>query len=57
HVAEASQYIMAPIQQSINTYANRDISNDTIIKFSELGSKAGTIGAAAYALERISFSK
>lgn len=57
HVAEASQFIMAPIQQSINTYANRDISNDTEIKFSELGSKAGTIGAAAYALEKISFSK
>lgn len=56
-VAEARQFILAPVQQSINTYANRDISNDTEIKFSELGSKAGTIGAAAYALERISFSK
>lgn len=56
-VAEASQFITAPIQQAINTFSNRDISNDTTIKFSELGSKAGTIGAAAYALEQISISK
>ena len=56
-VAEASQFILAPIQQAIQTFSNRDISNDTEIKFSELGSKAGTMGAAAYALERISFSK
>jgi predicted NBD/HSP70 family sugar kinase len=56
-VAEASEFILAPIQQSIHTYSNRDISDDTQIKFSELGSKAGTMGAAAYALERISFSK
>lgn len=56
-VAEASQFIMAPIQQAINTFSNRDISNDTEIKFSELGTKAGTMGAAAYALEQISFSK
>lgn len=56
-VAEASQFILAPIQQSINTFSNRDISNNTEIKFSELGSKAGTMGAAAYALEKLSFSK
>lgn len=56
-VAEASQFIMAPIQQAIHTFSNRDISDDTEIKFSELGSKAGTMGAAAYALEKISFSK
>jgi len=56
-VAEANQFIMAPIQQAIHTYSNRDISDDTQIKFSELGSRAGTMGAAAYALEKISFSK
>jgi len=55
-VAEASQFIIAPIQQSVHTYSNRDISNDTEIKFSELGAKAGTMGIAAYALEKISFS-
>jgi len=56
-VAEASDFIIAPIQQAIHTYSNRDISDDTQIKFSELGSKAGTMGAAAYALDKISFSK
>jgi len=56
-VAEASQFIMAPIQQAINTFCNRDISNNTEIKFSELGSKAGTVGVAAYALEKLSNSK
>lgn len=56
-VAEANQFILAPIQQAIHTYSNRDISNNTEIKFSELGSKAGTMGIAAYALEKISFSK
>lgn len=53
-VAVASQFIIAPIQQAINTFSNRDISNETEIRFSELGSKAGTMGAAAYALEQIS---
>ncbi len=53
-VAVASQFILAPIQQAIHTFSNRDISNDTEIVFSELGSKAGTMGAAAYALEQIS---
>ena len=53
-VAVANQFILAPIQQAIHTYSNRDISNDSKIKFSELGSKAGTMGAAAYALERMS---
>jgi N-acetylglucosamine repressor len=53
-VAVANQFILAPIQQAINTYSNRDISNDSDIKFSELGTKAGTMGAAAYALEQLS---
>ncbi len=56
-VAEASQFILAPVQQAIQTFSNHDISNDTEIKFSELGSKAGTMGAAAYAFEKIAFSK
>jgi predicted NBD/HSP70 family sugar kinase len=56
-VAEASEFIVAPLQQAINTYSNRDISNDTEIKFSELGSMAGTMGVAAYALEQITYLK
>lgn len=53
-VAEANQFILAPIQQAIHTYSNRDISNNTEIKFSELGYEAGPMGVAAYALEKIS---
>jgi len=56
-VAEAKQFITAPIQQAINTFSNRDISNDTEIKFSELGQLAGPIGAAAYALDRMAAEK
>ncbi len=56
-VADANQFILTPIQQAIQTYSNRDISNNTDIKISELGSKAGTIGIAAYALEKILLSK
>lgn len=52
-VTEAKEFITAPIQQAINTFSNRDISNDTQIKFSELGMKAGPMGAAAYALDRL----
>lgn len=52
--AEANQFMIAPIQQAIHTYSNHDISNDTKIQFSQLGSKAGIMGAAALALERIS---
>lgn len=56
-VAEASQFIIAPIQQAIYTFSNRDISDDTEIKFSALGQKAGPMGAAAYALDRIASVK
>jgi predicted NBD/HSP70 family sugar kinase len=52
-VAEASQFIAAPIQQAIYTFSNRDISEDTAIRFSALGQKAGPLGAAAYALDKI----
>ncbi len=56
-VAEAKQFILAPVQQAIHTYSNHDISNDAEIKFSELGSEAATIGVAAYALEKLSVTK
>jgi hypothetical protein len=48
---------MAPVQQAIHTYSNHDISADTEIKFSELGTNAGTMGIAAYALEKLSMIK
>ncbi|MDD2381971.1 MAG: ROK family protein [Mariniphaga sp.] len=52
-VAEANLFIRAPLRQAINTFSNRDLSNDTEIEFSVMGQKAGLIGAAAYALDRI----
>ena len=57
HVAEANQFISASIQQTINIFSNRDISNDTEILFSELGSKAGPLGVAAFALDKLSMEK
>lgn len=57
HVAEASQFISAAIQQTINIFSNRDISNDTQILFSELGPKAVPMGAAAFALDKLSMEK
>jgi N-acetylglucosamine repressor len=56
-VAEASQFIIAPVQQAIYTFSNRDISDDTEIKFSALGQKAGPLGAAAYAIDKIASAK
>lgn len=56
-LAEANPFILAPIQQAIHTFSNRDISNNTEILFSELGSKAGTMGIAAYALDKMSLTK
>lgn len=53
-ISETNQYISAPIQQAINTYSHRDISSNTEIVFSKLGTQAGTMGSAAYALEIIS---
>ena len=57
HVAKAQEFITAPIKQAIQTYASSDISNDTEIKFSKLGSKAGTVGIAAYALNKLTSLK
>lgn len=53
--AEAGLFMKAPIQQAIHTYSNHDISNDTEISFSNIGAKAGVMGAAAYALEKRSY--
>lgn len=51
-VAEATDFMPAPAQQDINTFGN-----DTAIEFSQSGSMAGTMGAAAYVLEKITLSK
>lgn len=52
-LAEAGQFLQAPINQALFTYANPDISNDTEVVFSVMGVKAGTIGAAAFAINKL----
>jgi N-acetylglucosamine repressor len=52
-LAEAGQFLKAPINQALFTYSNPDISNDTEVVFSVMGVKAGTIGAAAFAIDKL----
>lgn len=52
-MAEAGQFIMPPIQQSIHSFCNPELSNEIEIRISELGSQAGTQGAASLLLERV----
>ncbi len=56
-VAQANQFILNPVLQSVHTFCNPEISKDTEIRFSELGDKAATLGIAAYALEKLSMIK
>lgn len=52
-IAEANQYILPAIQQSINAFCNPDLGNEIEIKCSELGAQAGIKGVASLLLERI----
>ncbi len=56
-LAAASQFLAAPMHQSIALHANPDIALDTEILFSAMGEKAGTIGAAAYAMDQLAQTK
>lgn len=51
-VSEASQFIMPPIQQSIHSFCNPELSNEIEIKISELGSNSGVQGVATLLLEQ-----
>ena len=44
-LSEAKEYLMLPIQTSIQRHSLKIINRDTTIKFSKLGVKAGAIGA------------
>lgn len=50
-MAEANQYILPPIQQSIQAFCIPELGNEIQIKVSELGSQAGILGVAALFLE------
>jgi glucokinase-like ROK family protein len=52
-MSEANQFILPPIQQSIQIFCNPELSNEIEIKVSELGIQAGIQGVAALVLERI----
>jgi len=52
-MSEANQFILPPIQQSIQIFCNPELSNEIEIKVSELGSQAGIQGVAALLLERV----
>ncbi|MHB9142477.1 MAG: ROK family transcriptional regulator [Paludibacter sp.] len=52
-MSEASQFIMPPIQQSIQSFCNPELGNEIEIRISELGSKAGIQGVACLLLEHI----
>jgi predicted NBD/HSP70 family sugar kinase len=49
----ADNLIMDPVIQSVLSYTNHIISADTEIKFSDLGPRAGIVGAPALAMENI----
>jgi predicted NBD/HSP70 family sugar kinase len=52
-MSEASQFILPPIQQSIQIFCNPELGNEIEIKVSELGSQAGILGIAALVLEHV----
>jgi glucokinase-like ROK family protein len=52
-IAEAGNYITTPIQQSLNIYCMRQLSDKTSIVVSEMGQNLGIMGAVAVALEKI----
>lgn len=52
-LAEAGQFLKAPLNQAMFTYSNPDISNDAELVFSVMGVRAGTIGAAAFAIDKL----
>ncbi len=52
-VAEANQYLLTPIQQSLNHYCMPKLRDQAEIKISELGSNANILGAVSTAIENI----
>jgi N-acetylglucosamine repressor len=52
-VAEANQYLLTPIQQSLNHYCMPRLREQAEITISDLGSNANILGAVATAIENI----
>ncbi len=52
-MSRAGQFILDPIQQTLNRYTMMKVKNDTHITASALGEKAALLGATALAMENI----
>jgi predicted NBD/HSP70 family sugar kinase len=52
-MSDANQFILPPIQQSIQIFCNPELGNDIEIRVSELGSQAGIQGVVALLLEHV----
>lgn len=52
-LAEAQQYVLVPIQQSINQYCLENIQNNVKIETSEIGEQSGLKGVAVMVFQRI----
>ena len=52
-LAETGEYIRLPIKSAINKYSLSLVSNDTQLKISQLGKKAGVIGACLLVRNRL----
>jgi len=52
-LSAAERYLMPPLKSAVNKYSLNLVNNDTVIKVSLLGKKAGAIGASLLAKKRI----
>jgi glucokinase-like ROK family protein len=52
-IAAAGQYITTPVQQSLNIYCMRQLSDKTSIVVSEMGQNVGIMGAVAVVMESV----
>lgn len=56
-IAEAKQFIITPVQQSINLYSKIQLNNDVTITLSELGKKSSLLGVTLAVMEQYFLNK
>jgi hypothetical protein len=52
-LSKANQFVLTPIQQSLNKYCIEKISSNSEVVISELGEKSGLLGVAATLYQKI----
>lgn len=52
-LSAAERYLMPPLKSAVNKYSLNLVSSDTVIRVSQLGAKAGAIGAGLLAKNRL----